>query len=152
MKIQIDSNDYLTGGFCIIGNLDNSIEMDAFPEDEALYYPAYQLLSKEIIKTITVNEPILKQREETFPIFDGDGNDTGETITEIVEYYEDNFIEKEVVEIEYYYQLDEYKKQQIINEIQNPPAPEPSIMEKIEQLQLSADDFGMAILMLQGII
>ncbi|WP_342759417.1 hypothetical protein [Kineothrix sedimenti] len=147
MKIQIDSNNYITG-WSIVGISNGSVDMDYLPEDEVIYYPAYQLLSKEIIKTITVNEPILKQREETFPIFDGGGIDTGETITEIVEYYEDNFIEKEVVEIEYYYQLDEHKKQQILYEIQNPPTPPPSLREKITSLETGLDEMANIIIIM----
>lgn len=151
MKIQIDSNSYLTGSSCILGGSDDSIEMDSLPDDKEVYYPAYQLLSREVMKLITVNEPVLKQKDVDVPILDEDGNDTGETETKSVEYYEDNFVEKEIVEIEYYYQLDENKKQQIFNGI-NSPISEPSMDKKIEQLQLSADDFGMSILMLQGIV
>lgn len=149
IKVQIDSNKYLTGLWSITGgDLVSSIEMASLPSDNKLYYTAYQILTTDVSKTITVNEPILKQREEEVPVLDEDGNPTEEVTTEIIEYYEDNFVEKEVIETVYYYHLDEDKKQQIINDMQNPPTAEPSLKEKVTSLETSLDEMANIIIMI----
>lgn len=141
MKIQIDSNLYLTGNYCIVGSMDNAVEMDKFPECESIYYSAYQILSKTVDKPVIVYEEIIKELPISIPIFDENG--------EVIEYEEDivespEIEPKEIIvqETEYYYQLDENKKNQIDYEILNPPVievpptPMDEVNNKITNIQL----------------
>lgn len=113
MKVQIDSNNYLTGNYCIVGDLDNSMVMDNLPEGEQIYYTAYKIISEEIENKITVNEEVKKQREIKIPIFDDLGIETGEFNTEIVDYIDLEPVEKITYETKYHYELDDTKKMEI---------------------------------------
>lgn len=119
MKIQIDSNHYLTGAYCYVGNIDNSVEMEQLPECDMQYYTAYKLLSKEVGKTITVYEEVNKEETIEMPILDDNGNETGETKKEIISYKSMEPVEKIVKETVYYYELDKVRKSEIDKTMQS---------------------------------
>lgn len=122
MKVQIDNNKYLTGNYCQIGNIDNSIEMESLPKSEPIYYTAYKLLSREEERMTTVMEEVPKQRPITVPILDEDGNETGETEEIMEDYTELEPVEKPVKFTVYYYELDEAKKKEIDDMLENLPS------------------------------
>ncbi|WP_313069744.1 hypothetical protein [Lacrimispora sp.] len=122
MKVQIDSNNYLTGNYCLVGDLDNSIPMEILPEGEQIYYTAYKIVSEEIENKIIVNEEVKRQREVKFPVFDEEGNETGEFNTEIVDYVEIEPVERITYETKYHYELDETKKKEIDDLIDKLPS------------------------------
>ena len=114
MKVQIDSNNYLTGSYSDIGDSSiNSIDMDSLPDCEPIYYSSYKIVPKQIEKTIIVIEEVLKQREIAIPVLDENDNETYELETQIEEYIETIPVEKSVTETEYHYELDEDKKAEI---------------------------------------
>ncbi len=113
MKVQIDSNNYLTGNYCLVGDLDNSIPMENLPEGEQIYYTAYKIVSEEIENKITVSEEVNKQRVIKTPILDESGVETGEFNTEIVDYVEIEPVERITYETKYHYELDDTRKMEI---------------------------------------
>lgn len=119
MKIQIDSDNYLTGSYCQVGNIDNSVEMKHLPDCDAQYYAAYKLLSKEVGKTITVYEEVIREETIEVPILDNNGNETGETKEEVISYKSMGPVEKIVKETVYYYALDEARKSEIDKTMQS---------------------------------
>lgn len=121
MKVQIDNNNYLTGNYCIVGDLDNSVVMDNLPEGEQIYYAAYKIVSEEIENKITVNEEVKKQREIKIPIFDESGIETGEFNTEIVDYIDLEPVEKITYETKNHYELDITKQKEIEDLIEKFP-------------------------------
>lgn len=135
MKIQIDSNNYLTGAYCYVGNIDNSVEMEQLPECDIQYYTAYKLLSKEIDKVILAYEEINREETIKIPILDNNGNETGETKEEIISYKSMEPVEKIIKETVYYYELDEAKKFEIDKIIQSSSNPKTS--QEIIDLQLA---------------
>lgn len=144
MKVQIDSNGYLTGGYCNVGDIDNSMNMDNLPDCEVVYYPAYKILSKEVEEIITVMEEVPKQRPITFPILDEEGNDTGETETKTEEYTEIVPVEKVVTKTEYYYELDEAKKAEIDDILKN-PIPEENKPTEIDEINQQITDMQLVL-------
>lgn len=121
MKVQIDSELYLTGSYAITGDLNNSIEMEALPEGSPTFYPAYKILSKQQEKVVVVNESVEKTREIRMPIFDEEtGEETGEYTIINETYYEVEPVEHKVEYTVYYYELDEVKKAKIQHAIDNP--------------------------------
>ncbi len=144
MKIQIDSNKYLTGNYCKVGSIDNAIEMDSLPDSDPIYYTAYKLLSREIQKTITVMEEVTKYREVVVPILDGEGNDTGETETKQEPYVVMEPVEKSIPVTEYYYELDTAKKTKIDEDLNNLPVEKPidikELSNQVTDMQLSICD------------
>lgn len=141
MKVQIDQNNYLTGNYAMVGDLANSIEMSALPNDDMVFYPAYKILSRIIEEKVIVNEPVLKQREVEIPVLDEEGNPTGETTTTIEEYYEIEPVEKIIERTEYYYELDTVKKTAIQDALSQPPKPEPpslpEVVQQVNNIQLA---------------
>lgn len=135
MKIQIDSNNYLTGAYCYVGNIDNSVEMEQLPECDIQYYTAYKLLSKEIDKVILAYEEINWEETIKIPILDDNGNETGETKKEIISYKSMEPVEKIVKETVYYYELDKARKSEIDKIIQSSSNPKTS--QEIIDLQLA---------------
>lgn len=134
MKIQVDESLYLTGNYCKIGSLDNSIDMESLPDDEVVYYPAYQILSKQVDKPITVYESVEKEREIEVPVLDEEGNETGEYTEGTETYTEVVPVEKIIQETVYYYQLDESKLEEIMYKIDNPdPVDNETEYEKIQK-------------------
>lgn len=119
MKIQIDSNNYLTGAYCYVGNIDNSVEMEHLPDCDVQYYAAYNLLSKEIDKVILAYEEINREETIEIPILDDNGNETGETKEEIISYKSMEPVEAIVKETVYYYELDEARKSEIDKTMQS---------------------------------
>lgn len=119
MKVQIDENKYLTGNYCLVGNIDNSIQMASLPDDDFIYFKAYKLLSRLEDKKVTVNEPVVKQRPVEHPILDADGNETGETETVMEDYIVIEPVEKIIQETVYFYELDINKKEKIQEELKN---------------------------------
>lgn len=119
MKIQIDSNNYLTGAYCYVGNIDNSVEMEHLPDCDVQYYAAYKLLSKEIDKVILAYEEINREETIEIPILDDNGNETGETKEEIISYKSMEPVEAIVKETVYYYELDEARKSEIDKTMQS---------------------------------
>lgn len=113
MKVQIDSNNYLTGNYCLVGDLDNSIPMENLPEGEQIYYTAYKIVSEVIENKITVNEEVKKQREIKIPILDESEIETGEFNTEMVDYIDIEPVDKITYETKYHYELDDTKKMEI---------------------------------------
>lgn len=144
MKVQIDSNNYLTGNYCKVGSIDNAIEMDSLPDDQPIYYTAYKLLSREIQKTITVMEEVTKYRDVVVPILDDLGNDTGETETKQEPYTVMEPVQKSVPVTEYYYELDTAKKAQIDEVLNNLPTEKPidikELSNQVTDMQLSICD------------
>lgn len=133
MKVQINSNNYLTSNYAMVGNLENSIEMSNLPNDDIVFYPAYKILSRIIEEKIIVDELVLKHREVQVPVYDEEGNPTGETTTQIEDYYETEPVEKIIEHTEYYYELDTVKKQKIQDELNQPPKPNLPTLEEVAQ-------------------
>lgn len=123
MKVQIDENKYLTGSYCLVGNIENSIEMDSLPNDNAVYFPAWKILSKQVDKKVIVNEPVEKERIVQQPVLDEEGNETGETIDVVEKYTVIEPVEKIIPETVYYYELDTEKKNAIQEELDKPVEP-----------------------------
>lgn len=122
MKVQIDSNKYLTGNYCTVGDLDNSIVMDILPDCEQIYHTAYKIVSEEIENKIIVYEEVTKQKEVQSPIFNEEGNDTGKYNTEIVDYTEIEPVDKITYVTDYHYELDDSKKKEIDDLIKKLPS------------------------------
>lgn len=122
MKVQIDENSYLTGSYCIIGSLDNSIEMENLPDSLPIYYPAYKIVSEQIEKKITVDEDVRKTREIQVPIYDEEGNETGEYNTIPEEYVVIEPVEKITYETVHHYEFDETRKTEIDDLIKKLPS------------------------------
>ncbi len=122
MKIQIDQNNYLTGNYAMVGNLDNSIDMPSLPDSDPIFYSAYKILSKVIEEKVIVNESVLKHGEISVPILDDEGNDTGEVKTITGDYYEVEPVEKIIPRIECYYELDDSRKNEIDDLIKKLPS------------------------------
>jgi hypothetical protein len=140
MKVQIDENRYLTGSYCIVGGLDNSIEMKALPDCEMAYITAYKLIHKIEEKKRMIEVEVPYEVEIQTPILDEEGNETGEyeeiTVTEYKKE-EQEVIDKFDV---YFYELDEKRLEEIKKEIANPVKPEVPVTtkelnEKIVDLQ-----------------
>lgn len=125
MKIEVDQYGYLTGDLSGVGGLNdyvnNYVEMISLPDCNQAYFPAYRILSREIEKTINAYEEIIREETITVPVLDENGNDTGETEAQVNEYTEIVPVEKIIIEVEYYYELDEVKKSEIDNAIKNIP-------------------------------
>jgi hypothetical protein len=95
--------------------------MESLPEDQNIYLPAYQILSKVIQVPKKVMVEVDKEREEEVPVLDEDGNETGEYTKVMVPYKDWEEVEQMVPTTQYYYQLDETKKAEIDEAIANPP-------------------------------
>lgn len=153
MKVQVDSNSYLTGAYCKVGNLDGAIEIPSLPEDKEVFYPAYAVVSEEVEKIIPSQKLVMKTREIEVPVFDEFGNDSGKTkiVEEDYEEYED--ASTTVTVTEYHYLLDTAKKQAIQNEIDSPTPVEPgeTMEDKVSRLENLLDTMGLDILMLQNV-
>jgi len=148
MKVQIDENRYLTGSYCTVGGLDNSIEMKSLPECNPIYYMAYKIMYEQLEHKFVVAEEILKEREVNLPVLDEEGNETGETYVDIEYYYEVEPIEKVEYEDRYYYELDEAKKKEIDKALEDLSIKEPEkntitiedLSNKITSIQMALCD------------
>lgn len=149
MKVQIDSNNYLTGNYAMVGDLENSIEMSNLPNDDMVFYTAYKILSRIIEEKVIVDELVLKHREVQVPVYNEERNPTGETTTQIEDYYEMEPVEKIIEHTEYYYELDTVKKQAIQDEISQPPKPQPPTLPEVVQ---QVNNIQMALIELYGYV
>lgn len=142
MKVQIDEKRYLTGSYCTVGGLDNSIEMDSLPNCEPIYYGAYKIIHESIPYMVESEREVKRERSVEIPILDEEGNETGEVGIEVEVYYEMEPYEIRMFRDEYHYELDEKMLSEIKKKIEYlenyVPKPIPTteeINEKVVNLQ-----------------
>ena len=92
MKIQLDENNYFTGNYAMVGDIENSIEIECLPEDLTenkskawKYENDTWTFDKEKYKTILEEVKIREEKEESIM--------TNEELTDLVNDLNDVVIE-----------------------------------------------------------